>query len=177
MGPGILVFGALAIVAAVSANGSKKPDALKATGVLKPTPIAAATAANKWSIVGCDPFHTPSGSNAPAMPGLQSHADYQWCYVVRDGDTPGDVAALILGPEQGWRYVELLTANPEKAIRGSVIAPDAGDKELNFQDWAVGEVVRLPRTWNPWIDQVGSPRGEAAPYMPPGYAPGYGAAA
>lgn len=177
MGPAV-VFAAFALLVGAAASSSPAKAKTKAIGpgpIGMPTPPNLNPGANKWGIKGCDPFHTPTGSNQAPTPGVQSDVDYQWCYVVRDGDTPGDVAAMVLGPEQAWRYVELLTANPEKATKGSVVAPDAGDDEMNFVQWNVGETVRLPRTWNAWIDQVGSPRGESAPYMPPGY--GYGAAA
>lgn len=186
MGPAVLAFAAFALVGLAASSSPKGKPGAKPIGGGSPAgggPIGMATppnllgggGANKWGIKGCDPFHTPTGSNQAPTPGVQSDPDYQWCFVVPDGSTPGDVAAMVLGPDQSWRYVELLTANPEKATKGSVVAPDAGDEEMNFVQWKVGETVRLPRTWNPWIDQVGSPRGETAPYMPPGY--GYGAAA
>lgn len=171
MGP-LAAIAAVLFVAGIASSGSKSAKAPpKGKGYVPPPMATQPGTINKWSILGCDAIHSPSGSTLAPMPGVQSHPDYQWCYVVRDGDTPGDVAALILGPDQGWRYVELITSNPDMATKGSVIAPDAGDAELNFADadWKIGRVVRLPRTWNPWIDQVGSPRGETAPYMPAGF--------
>lgn len=176
MGPGFVAFGVLALIGL--AASSSKPKAIGNTvgGSGYKPPSNGSSGPNKWSILGCDPFHSPSGTG-PIQPGTQSHADYQWCYVIREDDSPGDVAAGVLGPEQAWRYVELLTANPEMKTKGSIVAPDAGDAEMNFADgeWTPGHTVRMPRTWNPWIDQTGAPRGERAPYMVPGY--GYGAAA
>ena len=76
-------------------------------------------------------------------------------------ETPGSIAAKVLGPEQGWRYVELLTVNPQKTIKGSIVSPDATEEnELNFTEIKVGEKLAVPRSWNGWIDETGAPSGK-----------------
>lgn len=119
---------------------------------------------NSHGLVGCDPYHTPSGNTAPyAVPGFATHPDYQWCYIVRDGDSAGSITEMFFGPSEGWRYAELLAANPQKATKGTTVSPDGSDNELNFASMTVGETLYLPRTWNSHIDQTGVPRTKVMP--------------
>lgn len=122
------------------------------------------SAPNKFGLIGCDPFHTPSGKHSPyAVPGFATHPDYQWCYVVQEGDSAGSITEMFFGPTDGWRYTELLAANPQKTTKGTTVSPDGSDNELNFASMAVGETLYLPRTWNSHIDQTGIPRSKVMP--------------
>lgn len=101
----------------------------------------------------------PNGGNPVA--GFASAKDYQWCHVVRDGDTAANIAARVTGDAS--RGGELLAANPEK--------PTAIDKS-GVRDFAPGalcprERLLFPKGENGWhthIDQLGNPRGTIAPF-------------
>lgn len=118
---------------------------------------------NQWGLLGCDRVHAVS-ANGAAVPGVQTAPDYQWCYVVNGaGDSAGAIAERVLGAQQAWRYVELLSANPSKEVAGKLEGAGTAS-ELNFKSLSVGETLFLPRTWNPWIDQLGTPRGQLTPF-------------
>jgi hypothetical protein len=122
---------------------------------------------NKFGIMAADMMHSPSGDRVP-LQGVQSHPDYQWTYVIQGAEeSPGAIAEKILGPEQSWRYVELLTANPQKPIKGKVVSPNPSDDELNFVSVAMGESLSIPRTWNAWIDETGVPAGKSQHWPAP----------
>lgn len=147
-----ILFIGLALFGAAAVGSSPRKNAVS-------VPSGGKVSVNKWGLVGCDPFHTPSGSNAPSKQGIATHPDYQWCYVVQAGDSAGSITDMFFGPEEGWRYVELLAANPHKLTKGTTVSPDAEPtSELNFADMVVGERLYLPRTWNAQIDQIGTPR-------------------
>lgn len=134
-------------------GGSKKKAAPVGGKTLPPS-----TKANTYGLLGCDPIHTPSGKTSPvAVPGYATHDDYQWCYVVQPGDNAGTITEKFWNSKDGWRYIELLTANPEKLTVGSVVTPDGSGDQLDFASIEAGEVLRLPRTWNRHIDQTGVP--------------------
>lgn len=119
-------------------------------------------------IYSTDPAHSPSGPSRTPSAGVQSYPDHHWSYTVRSAnESAGSIAEMILGADQAWRYVELLVANPQKPVRGSRVVPEGSDDELNFVSLAVGEKLRLPRSWNGWIDEVGNPRGRSEPWPAP----------
>jgi hypothetical protein len=164
--PGILVaFGLGALTAALAnprqdqapAPPAPRPPALPPPQV---TPNAA-------GLLAGDPLHSPTGSAQAPRAGVQSHPDYQWTYVVRTADeSPGSIAAQVLGEAQGWRYVELLASNPQKPTKGAIVSPEPTEDELNFVDLKVGEKLAVPRSWNAWIDETGIPSGKS-PYPAP----------
>lgn len=126
------------------------------------------TKPNSHGILASDPMRSPSGGPGSSRSGVQSHPDYQWSYVVQtDSESPGSIADKILGSEQAWRYVELLTANPSKPIKGKVVTPDPNDDELNFVSLSVGERLLIPRSWNAWIDETGVPSGKSQVWPAP----------
>jgi hypothetical protein len=126
------------------------------------------TKANAYGLLAADLAHSPTGGSSAPRAGVQSHPDYQWSYVVQSGtESPGSIAEKMLGAEQAWRYVELLTANPQKPIKGKVVTPDPNDDELNFVSLAVGERLVVPRTWNGWIDETGVPSGKSMVWPAP----------
>jgi hypothetical protein len=94
----------------------------------------------------------------PPKVGLASEPLHHWCYLLADGETAGDIAAAITGEEA--RYQELLLANPEVPKVGT--PGHVGPEEWNFAPGSLAPGARLsiPQTWNPWIDQLGNPRGQ-----------------
>lgn len=116
-------------------------------------------------LVDCALGGSPAPAGSTPTEGLQSSPLFRWCYVVRSGDTAGSIAEAITGDSA--RYVELLTANPAVAKRGTmgtVIGPDAWD----FAEGALTEGSRIlvSQTMNAWIDQVGVAQGGYLPYPP-----------
>lgn len=153
-GPGLIIAGFALLAVVAGGGGGKTKTKPIGPGGLPPvnkTP-------NAWGLVGCDPYHTPSGKTSPvAVPGYATHPDYQWCYVVRDGDSAGSITEMFWNSKDGWRYAELLAANPQKLTKGTTISPDGVGEELNFASIEPGETLFLPRTWNKHIDQTGVP--------------------
>lgn len=141
----------------IAASGPSKKKSAPVGG--KGAPVSVSP--NGYGLVGCDPIHTPSGkSNPPAVPGYATQADYQWCYRVKAGDTAGSITEMFWNEKDGWRYIELLTANPHKLTVGYVVTPDGNGEQLDFADLKEGETLYLPRTWNAYIDQTGVPRSQ-----------------
>ncbi len=157
MSPILLGVAALLVLGA-SSTPKRKVGAIS-NGIGAP-----ASSVNQFGLVGCDPYHTPSGKTSPkAIAGYATHPDYQWCYVVKDGDSAGSITEMFFGPAYGWRYTELIAANhPQKQIMGTTVSPDGSDNELNFNSLNAGEVLKLPRTWNDRIDQTGVPRAKVS---------------
>lgn len=94
---------------------------------------------------------------------LASNMLHQWCWKVQDGDTAGNLAERFVGNRS--RYVELISANPSK--------PQITDPELNFAELKVGETIFFPRSWNPWINELGGRTGSPIPYPPYDKLPAY----
>lgn len=154
-----VLFAALGALLLLGSSPSKKK-----ISAMTGTPPQFSSSGNQYGLVGCDPYHTPSGKTDPrVVAGYATHPDYQWCYVVRDGDSAGSITEMFFGADQGWRYTELLAANPKKQIKGKVVTPDGSEDELNFVSLVVGETLFLPRTWNGYIDQTGVPRAKSTP--------------
>lgn len=108
------------------------------------------------------------GGGTTAPPGVAPTAGYasdalhHWCYMLAEGETAGDIAAAITGEEA--RYQELVLANPE--IKTVGIPGKVGPDEWNFAPGSLplGGKLTLPQTWNPWIDEVGQPRGQVVSF-------------
>lgn len=107
-------------------------------------------------------INTTSPTNEPPKAGVASALDYQWCVVVQEKDTAGMIAKRVTGDAR--RYLELLASNPKKPRK---IDPATG--EINFQEICTKptpERLVFPGSWAPWIDQLGTPRGELTPFPP-----------
>lgn len=162
-----LLFFGLGILMGAFANKVVREEE-KAYPPKRPMFPAPQTKPNTYGLLAADPMRSPTGSATAPRAGVQSHPDYQWTYVVQDAtESPGSIAEKVLGPEQAWRYVELLTANPQKPIKGKVVTPDPSDDELNFVSLAVGEKIVVPRSWNAWIDETGVPMGKSQVWPAP----------
>lgn len=155
-----LAIGALAFMAGSPGPTKKKIGGTIGGNTTPPVTLPPKNKPNVFGLIGCDPYHTPSGRVSPiAVAGFATHPDYQWCYVVQPGDTAGSITTKFFDEKNGWRYAELLTNNPQKLTKGTTISPsDLGEEELNFASLEAGETLYLPRTWNPYIDQTGTPK-------------------
>lgn len=152
----IFLIAVPALFIAASGPSKKKVSPIGGQGV---PPLPATS--NAYGLVGCDPYHTPSGKTSPvAVSGYATHPDYQWCYRVKAGDTAGSITEMFWNEKDGWRYIELLTANPQKLTVGSVVTPDENGDQLDFASLKEGEIIYLPRTWNAYIDQTGVPKSQ-----------------
>jgi hypothetical protein len=114
----------------------------------------------------------PNPSGGDPVPGTATALGYQWCHIVRRGDSAGSIAEKIVGDRQ--RYLELVAANPQKGA-APVVLKD-GRTEMNFRDpLCPQERLLIPKAWNPWIDQTGAPRGQKTAWPPfdilPEYSP------
>ncbi len=100
----------------------------------------------------------PNPNGGDPIAGRASALEYQWCHAVRPGETTGSIAEKITGDRR--RYLELVVANPQKGVA-------TRNGEANFRDeLCVGERLLVPKSWNPWIDQTGEPRGAVTAWMP-----------
>jgi hypothetical protein len=102
------------------------------------------------------PANPPSNPTGEPRDGIASNPLHQWCYKVAEGDTAGNIALRFVGNRS--RYVELLSANPSK--------PQITSPELNFSSLCIGERLFIPKSWNPWIDEVGNKRESSIPFPP-----------
>lgn len=97
---------------------------------------------------------TPENVGAPPSPksGFQSWPTQQWWTgPLKAGEMPWTFAKDVTG--DGRRYIELIAANPEKKTVGDPANPFTTG--FSFVSFKIGERVRIPRTWNIFIDQTG----------------------
>lgn len=125
-------------------------------------------------------FSDPAIKNPQA--GVQSSPDTQWSYIVKQGDAgPAALAIKILGTDysmtptpppgfttqQNWYYYvsELIDYNsPPKNTVGKRTAAKSGTPPYNFASYIAGEAIKIPKTWNKYIDQTGRPAGSLKPW-------------
>jgi hypothetical protein len=58
--------------------------------------------------------------------------------------------------------MDLIASNPEKSTVGDRLNPWSSG--YNFASLVPGEAVRLPASWNPFIDEQGTARGALTPF-------------
>lgn len=96
-----------------------------------------------------DPKKVPTSISVPKK-GYRSSPDTQWWYgPLKPGQSPWSVATYVTG--EGKRYPELMPANPEKATVGK-----PGQPGYTFASFKIGERIRVPKSWNKYIDQLGN---------------------
>jgi hypothetical protein len=112
----------------------------------------------------CSPSsESPNPTGGDPIAGQATALGYQWCHTVRRGDTAGSLAETITSDRR--RYLELVAANPQYGVATRKTA--SGGSEINFRDEPQpGDKLKLPKSWNPWIDQNGEPRRIATPFQP-----------
>jgi hypothetical protein len=161
---GWLILGAVVLLPVAVKKGIEHLEKRKKPPALPPAGGFAATPSHDRPEACLPPGSSVSVNPTGGQPekGIASSFDYQWCHIVRDGDTAGRIAEKIVGDRN--RYVELLAANPSKERIGS--------PEVNFKTLDAGgsgrkpEMLFLPKSWNPWIDQKGNIRGQKTPFPP-----------
>jgi hypothetical protein len=98
--------------------------------------------------------------------GRASVLTFQWMYIVKKNESPGSIAQAVTGDPK--RYIELLSANSSRRMtsyrKGTTV-------EVNFakDQFCEGDRLYVPKSWNPWIDEVGDFAGEngrTRPYPP-----------
>lgn len=104
--------------------------------------------------------HGPNRTGNPQI-GVATDPDYQWCHIVREGDTARNLAKRVTGDPS--RAAELLAANPNKPTR--MVPPPSGSRcmpHLDFYPLCPREVLLFPKGgndvggWNDHIDQLGN---------------------
>jgi hypothetical protein len=84
----------------------------------------------------------------------RSNPDTQWWTLpVKAGESPWSITQAWIG--DGKRYPELIAANPEKATVGT-----KGNADYTFASLKVGERLRVPKTWNVYVDKTGRTDGK-----------------
>jgi hypothetical protein len=119
----------------------------------------------KTVLVPCTAGTNPAGGSRPVNSGVQSSPFFRWCYLVKAGDTSGEIAELIVGDSA--RYTELLVANPDIPKRGKM-GEVIGENAWDFAEGSLKEGTKIfvPQVWNNWIDQMGVAKGGYLPYPP-----------
>lgn len=112
------------------------------------------------------------GGGSCARKGVASNPDFQWRYLVQEGDSPTRITKRYLGtdnrepvnPSSGARtaYVELIDENPDQGTVGQRQNP--WTTGYNFARLNPGDTLNLPRAWNAYIDEQGNPRGQTSPF-------------
>lgn len=98
-----------------------------------------------------------------AQGGIASNPAYQHTYNVQAGDSPARIAEAVFGNSAPVsRWVELIKENPQQGSVGDVNNPFS--TKYNFAHLNEGDVLLLPRTWNGWIDQIGTFRHGMTPW-------------
>jgi len=166
------------------AEGYVKGVADKAKGVVVPVKVTP-------SEPGCPPalkdgsgvLSTQDGSSC-ASPIKASNPIFQWTYTVQSGDSPRLITKKYLGLDyvhakdpaltHSWDYAycELIDANvpPESTVgersnpNGRVKADGTVVPPYNFTSLMPGDVLKIPKSWNPWVSETGMPKGAAAPW-------------
>jgi len=102
-------------------------------------------------------------TGAPGPAGVATPTSYTWHWRVELGDNASRITKLITGAE--GRYPELIAANPSKATVGSAGSPYSTG--YNFKTLTVGELLKIPNSWNQYIQADGSgyTAGKALPPM------------
>lgn len=94
---------------------------------------------------------TGAGIAIPRIGCRSSLTTQWWSGPMKEGDSIWKLAKDITG--NGERYVELMAANPEKKTVGDPLRPFATG--YSFVTLKVGERIRIPRTWNVYVDETG----------------------
>lgn len=112
----------------------------------------------------CSPSsESPNPTGGDPIAGQATALGYQWCHTVRHGDTAGSLAETITGDRR--RYLELVVANPQYGV--ATHRTPSGGTEINFRDEPQPmDKIKIPKSWNPWIDQTGAPRRMAQAFPP-----------
>lgn len=102
---------------------------------------------------------SPAGPGAAPRDGIASSLEFPWCVALHRGDGARGIAERITGDRA--RYLEILAANP-------VLATVVTDGTMDFAPGAlrIGNRLKMPRTFAPWISQTGEPRGQRRAFPP-----------
>lgn len=97
-----------------------------------------------------DPKKPLGGLSTAPKKGYRSPDHWQWWHgPLKPGQSPWSITQYLTG--DGRRYPELMPANPEKATVGK-----PGTPGYTFATFKIGERIRIPKTWNKYIDQLGN---------------------
>jgi len=101
--------------------------------------------------------------------GVASNPYFSWKYVVVSGDSPSLIVQRIFGADSITRRAQLIDRNPLDFYTGRILGTTGAPNTnaYNFGSLRPGDVLIYPRQWNPWIDQVGTPRKGAVPFPQP----------
>lgn len=101
----------------------------------------------------------PNASGGAARDGIASSLDFPWCVALHRGDSVRNIAERITGDRS--RFVEIIAANP-----GVATITTAGNLDFAPGALRIGERLKMPRTFVPWISETGEPRGQKKAFPP-----------
>ena len=106
-----------------------------------------------------------SWDGGPAYNQVASNPYFTWKVVIKSGDSPSALVSRVFGSDSIPRRTELIDLNPTEFYTGrklgSIGSPNTN--LYNFTSLQPGDVLLVPRSWNPWIDQTGLYRGSKGP--------------
>lgn len=112
----------------------------------------------------------------PPRKGVASNPLFQWKHVVVAGDNASAITAAYFGSAGATRarVDELINNNPRDAATGRNLGPIRSDWPsgtpgqtpgvLNWTSLIAGDVLRIPKSWNQWIDETAITRRDTTPY-------------
>lgn len=164
----------LEAAAASPAVSDQQHDVLMVVATCLRAQAGDASAPTSTAKVIKDANGTPSSMDGgPPVAGVASNPNFQWLHSVQAGQSPAAIAALYFGPTAPpQRWVELIQANPIEYYSGRTLG-SKGDPAnpvtsgYNFASLMPGDTLRVPKTWNRWIDQEGTRRGNPLPFPNP----------
>lgn len=115
---------------------------------------------------------TSSWDGGPALKGAKTNPSFRWLHEVKEGESASRIAAYFFGSagSRPNRWAELITENPTDYYSGAAL-PTTGNASnpasFNWTSLPVGTVLRIPKSWNGWIDQTGVTKGSSIPYPDP----------
>jgi hypothetical protein len=106
-----------------------------------------------------------SWDGGPAYNTIASNPYFTWKHIVKAGESPSAIVARVFGSDSLSRRAQLIDGNPTEFYTGRTLGSvgSPGSNLYNFASLLAGDVLLIPRDWNPWIDQTGLFRGSKGP--------------
>jgi hypothetical protein len=138
-----------------------REEVVKKTPGVPPSPIVPGA---KYD--DAKPPHPSNPKGGPPVLGCASNPEFQWVHVVKEGQGPAAIAAIYFGIGTVERWSELVSANPRDYYSNRDLHPTGtpGTSSHVFGSLRPGDGLRIPKTWNRWVDQDGNPRHGPVPF-------------
>lgn len=110
----------------------------------------------------------------PPRAGVASNPVFQWEHVVIAGDNASKIAAAYFGSGATRARVDELINLNDHEVNGRYLGPIRSDWAagtpgqtpgvLNWTSLIAGDRLRIPKSWNAWIDETGKTRRDPQPW-------------